>query len=86
MFRSVAAGLVFAGLLFAQASSPDAPLQRAFELQQKGDLEAAVTAYRDFLVARPNEAAARSNLGVVLAKLGRFDWAEWKAYRDEGRP
>ncbi len=20
------------------------------------------------------------------AKLGRFDWAEWKAYRDEGRP
>ncbi len=20
------------------------------------------------------------------AKLGRFDWAAWKAYRDEGRP
>jgi prevent-host-death family protein len=20
------------------------------------------------------------------AKLGRFDWVEWKAYRDEGRP
>jgi prevent-host-death family protein len=20
------------------------------------------------------------------AKLGRFDWAEWKAFRDEGRP
>jgi prevent-host-death family protein len=20
------------------------------------------------------------------AKLGRFDWAEWKTYRDEGRP
>jgi hypothetical protein len=19
-------------------------------------------------------------------QLGRFDWAEWKAYRDEGRP
>lgn len=19
-------------------------------------------------------------------KLGRFDWSEWKAYRDEGRP
>ena len=19
-------------------------------------------------------------------RLGRFDWAEWKAYRDEGRP
>ncbi len=19
-------------------------------------------------------------------KLGRFDWAEWKSYRDEGRP
>ena len=20
------------------------------------------------------------------ARLGRFDWAEWKSYRDEGRP
>ncbi len=20
------------------------------------------------------------------SKLGRFDWAEWKSYRDEGRP
>jgi prevent-host-death family protein len=20
------------------------------------------------------------------AKLGRFEWAEWRAYRDEGRP
>ena len=19
-------------------------------------------------------------------RLGRFDWAEWKSYRDEGRP
>jgi prevent-host-death family protein len=21
-----------------------------------------------------------------LSKLGAFDWAEWKSYRDEGRP
>jgi tetratricopeptide (TPR) repeat protein len=75
MFRSVAAGLVLAGLLSAQALSPDALLQHAFELQQSGDFEAAVTAYRAFLALHANEAPARSNLGVVLAKLGRFDEA-----------
>ncbi len=75
MFRSLAAGFVLASWLFAQTPSPDALLQHAVELQQRGDLEAAASAYRDFLALRPNEAPARSNLGVVLAKLGRFDEA-----------
>lgn len=75
MFRSLAAGLVLVRCLFAQAPSPDALLQHAVELQQRGDLEAAVTAYRDFLAVKPDEAPARSNLGVVLASLGRFDEA-----------
>jgi prevent-host-death family protein len=30
-------------------------------------------------IARIRDRAAR-------LKLGRFDWAEWKAFRDEGRP
>lgn len=50
-------------------------MQHAVELQQQGDLEAAVKSYRDFLAVRPNEIAARSNLGVLLARLGRFDEA-----------
>ena len=38
-----------------------------------------------------NPEAARAALARLRAraearKLGRFDWEEWKAYRDEGRP
>ncbi len=35
---------------------------------------------------------AKNKFGQLLdwvasqLKLGAFDWAEWKAYRDEGRP
>ncbi len=75
MFRLVPAGFILASLLFGQVSSSDPQLQHAVELQQRGDLEAAVTAYRAFLAARPSEAPARSNLGVVLAKLGRYEEA-----------
>ena len=75
MFRLLAAGLVLASWLHAQTPSADTLLQHAVELQQRGDLEAAVSAYRDFLAVRPDEAPARSNLGVVLARLGRFDEA-----------
>jgi prevent-host-death family protein len=31
-------------------------------------------------------AIQRIREGAEAAKLGRFDWAEWKAYRDQGRP
>jgi len=31
-------------------------------------------------------AIQRMRKRAEAAKLGRFDWAEWKAYRDEGRP
>jgi len=31
-------------------------------------------------------ALARIRARAEQSKLGRFDWAEWKAYRDEGRP
>ena len=43
--------------------------------------------------ARPaySREAACAAIGRIRAraerlKLGRFDWSEWKAYRDEGRP
>jgi prevent-host-death family protein len=40
---------------------------------------------------RINREAARAAVQRIRAraeqqKLGRFDWPEWKAYRDEGRP
>lgn len=31
-------------------------------------------------------AVARMRARAEQQKLGRFDWNEWKAYRDEGRP
>jgi prevent-host-death family protein len=39
----------------------------------------------------PSREEARAALERIRAraesrKLGRFDWAEWKSYRDEGRP
>ena len=41
--------------------------------------------------SRPGRDQARAAIQRIreraeAAKLGRFDWAEWKAYRDEGRP
>jgi len=84
MYRLLATGLLLAGLLKAQTPSPEALLQQAVEMQQRGDLEQAVKAYDDFLSLRPNEAAVRSNLGVLLSRLGRFDEAvaEYKKAHD----
>jgi tetratricopeptide (TPR) repeat protein len=59
----------------AQNSSPEDTLRYAMELQQAGDLEGAVQGYRQFLAARPKEAAVHANLGVLLAHLGHFDEA-----------
>jgi antitoxin (DNA-binding transcriptional repressor) of toxin-antitoxin stability system len=41
--------------------------------------------------SRPGRDEARAAIQRIrgrpeAAKLGRFDWAEWKAYRDQGRP
>ncbi len=36
--------------------------------------------------AEARAAVARIRARAEAQKLGHFDWAEWKAYRDEGRP
>jgi prevent-host-death family protein len=36
--------------------------------------------------AQARAAAERIRTRAERRKLGRFDWAEWKAYRDDGRP
>lgn len=75
MYRLLAAGLLLASSLFAQVPSPAELLRRATELQQAGDLDGAVTSYREFLALQPNEAPVHSNLGVLLSRLGRYDEA-----------
>ncbi len=85
MFRALRIAVTLAVTLFfgvissrpalAQESSPEETLRHAMESQQAGDLEGAVHGYRQFLAARPKEAAVQANLGVLLAHLGRFDEA-----------
>lgn len=36
--------------------------------------------------AKAAQAAANIRARAVALKAGAFDWPEWKAYRDEGRP
>ena len=72
MARRFAVALFLVGTLLAQESSPEDALRHAMELQQAGNLEEAVQGYRQFLAARPKEAAVQANLGVLLAHLGRF--------------
>lgn len=73
MKRLLAVLWLSAALCLAQ--DPMELARHAYELQQAGDYAGAADSYRSFLKLRPNEAAAHSNLGVVLMKLGRYDEA-----------
>jgi tetratricopeptide (TPR) repeat protein len=63
----------------AQAQSreqtPQELIQDAIQKQQAGDLQGAVTEYRQFLKLHPEATAIHSNLGAALAGLGRFEEA-----------
>ena len=85
-FRIVLVSLCLGGDLLLAVQTPTAAhtqvaddamsmAQRAWQLQQAGDYAGAVDAYRAFLKLRPDEAAARSNLGAALVKLGRYEEA-----------
>ena len=54
---------------------------RAYALQTAGEFAQAAEAYTAFLQQYPDNVEARSNLGVVLARLGRTDEAV-AAYRE----
>jgi tetratricopeptide (TPR) repeat protein len=66
-----------AGPAFARAQSEadeaKAIFARALELQQAEDLAAAAAEYERFLTLHPGSIVARSNLGVVLVRLGRYE-------------
>jgi len=55
--------------------NPQELVQDAIEKQRAGDLEGAVSEYRDFLKLHPEATAIHSNLGAALAGLGRFEEA-----------
>lgn len=54
---------------------------RAVDAVADGDLEAAVTAYREALVLDPDYADVLEGLSIALAELGRFDEAIAAAVR-----
>ncbi len=58
------------GTLHAQCA-----LEHAIQLHQAGDLQGAIREYRACISADPKRVEARSNLGAVLAKLGRYQEA-----------
>jgi tetratricopeptide (TPR) repeat protein len=66
--------LVLSRTLPAQMS-PQQLVQDAMQKQQAGDLEGAVTEYREFLKLHPEAAPIHTNLGAALAGLGRYEEA-----------
>jgi tetratricopeptide (TPR) repeat protein len=55
--------------------TPQELVQDAIQKQRAGDLEGAVTEYREFLKMHPEATAIHSNLGAALAGLGRYEEA-----------
>ena len=71
--RTLTAIVLLAGTVAAaQAPSGAELFKQAIALQTAGDLEAAANAYKQFLATHADNVEARSNLGVVLARLGRY--------------
>ena len=62
----------FAVALGAQTPSGGCALEHAVELHRAGKLEEAMREYRSCLAIDPARVEVRSNLGAVLAKLGRY--------------
>src|ERR1039458_2273054 len=73
----------FALLIFALSGqtlhASGCALDRAIQLHQAGDLAGAVREYEACIAAEPNRVEARSNLGAVLVKLGRYQDADRKS-------
>src|SRR5215475_5457388 len=67
--------VVMAGAhVFAQTPQEQL-VQDAIEKQRAGDLQGAVSEYRNFLKRHPQAPPIHSNLGAALAGLGRFEEA-----------
>ena len=61
-----------AGVLLLAESEPEKALRRAVQLQQDGDLKAAIQQYQAVLAQNPDLAEARVKLGNAYASSGRY--------------
>ena len=66
---------LFIATLRAQTPPAGCAWERAIQLHQAGDFPAAIREYQACIAADPGRAEVRSNLGAVLAKLGRYQEA-----------
>ena len=57
----------------AQQLSPEQLFLDAQGAQQSGNNELAIQKYQQLLASHPEVVAARANLGIALAALGRYD-------------
>lgn len=71
---SVLLAVAFAGAGWTQ-SAADQAFAHAVQLHQSGDLDGAIREYQAVIAASPGRFDARSNLGAVFAKLGRYSEA-----------
>ena len=69
--------LIIAALATGLSAQPGShcDFESAVRLHQSGDLAQAATAYRACLTAEPGRIDARSNLGAVLVRMGRYEEA-----------
>lgn len=67
--------VVLAVGLRAQVPPGHCDFDSALRLHQAGDLDGAVAGYRACLAVEPGRVDARSNLGAVLVRMGRFEEA-----------
>ncbi|MGA2598783.1 MAG: tetratricopeptide repeat protein [Bryobacteraceae bacterium] len=67
--------LFLAVAAFAQAPPSDRLYRDAVTLGLQGNTQAAISKYEQFLKLHPESVGARTNLGVELAKLGKYDEA-----------
>ena len=71
MWRRLSIGL-FAVTLLGQSGPPGCALDRALQAHQAGDLPTALREYQACVAAGADRPEIRSNLGAVLARLGRY--------------
>ena len=64
--------VVLLACLAAHGQKPEAALQAAVAAHQAGNLDVAITLYREYLKSDPANVMALSNLGAALARQGRY--------------
>ena len=66
------------------AQAPDPALTNALKAHQAGEVESAITGYREYLKRHPNDVEIRSNLGAALAREGRYSEASLYSWIADG--